>query len=408
MNKKLILLMLALPLILMICLFTATSTVSLTVKVPVERIEISMNESIIYLDLDDKTDVYVVDYTVYPTNAANKAVSFSTEAVGDAPLAELEYDEETRTIIPKTCGKARVILTTIDGGFRDNFIVQVDSNSLQSIAASVTQTLLDIGEKSTIETKFTPENAPDQQLRYEVVEGTDVVSVNAQGVITALSVGKAKVKVISRFNPEVYDEVEVEVKSSAAMQFVQKSITNTMEQAGGSIPLHIEEGVEYAYSIEILDDEGDPTAAVTYTLDKENKVLNYVYVGEFEGSVTFHLTVNVEGMDTYYDTCTLTRIREMQAAWVGAGSIAIAVGTTQYVYFEVLPADVDVVIECTLEHDGGFITVDESELMNGQIIVRAEKADANFAESYTYVVLKIWSAGSPDHVVELRLSVSVY
>ncbi len=407
MNKKLILLMLALPLILMISLFTATSTVSLTVKVPVERIEV-IADPIVYLDLDDG-DTYELLYTVYPTNAANKAVTFSTAQVGGDPLAELEYDAETQTVVPKTCGKARVILTTVDGGFRANFIVQVDSNSLQSITATVPETVLDIGERVTIETAFTPRNAPNKQLRYEVTEGADVVSVNAQGAITGLGVGKATVKVVSRFNESIFDEVEVEVKSAAAMQFVAKSVTNTMEQTGGSIPLFIEENVEYAYELALVDKEGAPVAnAVEYTVDEENKKLDYTFVGEFEGSVVLKLTVTVEGVEPYYDECTITRIRKLQASWVGAESIAVAVGATQFVYFEITPADVEIGHSLTLEHDGGLITVDESALLNGQLAITAIKADPDFAESYTEVVLKLWSASSPDAVVELRLSVSVY
>ncbi len=407
MNKKLILLMLALPLILMISLFTATSTVSLTVKVPVERIELS-GEPIVYLDLDDG-DTYELVYTVYPTNAANKAITLSTAQVGGDPLAELEYDEESKTIVPKTCGRARVILTTVDGGFTANFIVQVDSQSLQAIDATVPEAVLGIGERVSIATAFIPRNAPNKQLRYEVTEGADVVSVNAQGVVTGLGVGKATVKVVSRFNESIFDEVELEVKSSAAMQFVAKSVVSTMEQSGGSIPLFLEENVEYTYSIEVVDQDGSPvTDALTYTVDETNKRLDYTFIGAFEGSVTLKLTVNVEGVEPYYDECTITRIRKLQANWVGAESIAVAVGATQYVYFELLPADVEFGYSLTLEHDNGLITVDEASIANGQLAITAVKADPDFAESYTEIVLKVWSASSPDAVVELRLSVSVY
>ena len=53
MNKKLILLMLALPLIIMLSLYTTTSTVSLNVKVPVDRLEVHVND-IVELNLDER------------------------------------------------------------------------------------------------------------------------------------------------------------------------------------------------------------------------------------------------------------------------------------------------------------------------------------------------------------------
>ena len=406
MNKKLILLMLALPLILMLFLFTATSTVSLTVKVPVERIEIS-GEPIVYLDLD-RGETYTVEYTVYPTNAANRDISFSTSQVGTDPLAELEFDMETGVVTPKTCGKARVTLTTIDGGFTDNFIVQVSSKSLQAIEASVADGILDIGATTSITTAFTPKNAPNKQLRYEVVEGVEIVSVNSQGVVTGLGVGEATIRVISRFNEEIYSEVKVEVTSSAAVQFVTHGVTNTMQQTGGSIPLYIEEGVDFTYDIEVLDGAGNATdEAIAYALDSENKVLNYTFREGFEGRVTLKLTVRVEGVAPFVDECTITRIRQIEASWVGARSIAIKVGTTQYVYLEVNPSDVEIGYEISYENDQGYISVEE-DVENGQLIITAVRAAEDFGESYTDVVLKIWATNNPEQVLTLTLTVNIY
>ena len=405
MNKKLILLMLALPLILMLSLFTATSTVSLTVSVPVERIEIR-GESFVYLDLDEP-ETYTVDYTVYPTNAANKNVSFSTAQVGTEPLAELAYNDGV--ITPITCGKARVTLTTVDGGFTDSFTVQVDSNSLQGIDASVSDTILDIGQTTTITTAFIPKNAPNRQVKYEIIEGSDIVSVSNQGVITGLSVGTAKIKVMSRINPSISDEVEIEVTSSAAMQFTTKKVTNTMQQTDGSIPLYIDEEVDYTSTIEVLDANGVATdTVISYTLDEANKVLNYTFLDtSFEGSVTVKLTVTVDGVEPYTDSCTITRIREIEAAWVGSKSTAIKLGETQYIYFTVNPSDIEIDYTIEYENDQGFISVTE-DIANGQLIVKAEAVGESYKESYTRIILKVWATNNPDHVIELRMTVSVY
>ncbi len=403
MNKKLILLMLALPLILMISLFTATSTVSLTVKVPVERIEIRA-ENVVYLDLDDG-DTYLVDYTVYPTNAANKEVTFSTQKVGDEPLAELQF--ENGALTPKTCGKARVFLTTNDGGFSDSFVVQVDSKSLSEIRSRVRSAAIEIGEGVEIVTEFIPANAPNKQLRYEVTEGAENVSVDSRGVITGLGVGTATVKILSRFNESIFDEVTVEVKSPTAMQFIPAEVTNTMQQTGGSIPLYVEENVEFTYELEVLSDGVATDEAIEYTVDVDNKVFLYTFK-DWAGSVELILTVYEEGKDPFVDTCTLTRISSLQASWIGASSIAVPVGMTRYVYFKVAPGNIQFEYEISYEHnDGGYITVTE-DIENKQLIILAEKADDVLANSYAVVILRIWEADKPEEAVELRLTVNVY
>lgn len=405
MSKKLILLMLALPLILMLSLFTATSTVSLAVSVPVSKIEIS-SENVVYLDLD-RAETYELEYTVYPTNAANKKVTFSTQAVEGAPHAELEYNEETSVITPKTCGKARVTLTTVDGGFKDSFIVQVDSKSLEAIDATISDTIIDIGETATISTTFNPKNAPNKQLKYEVIEGADFVSVDSQGVVTGKGVGTATIRVLSRMNEAIFDEVEIAVSNSAAMQFIEKDITNTVQEAGGSIPLFMDDAVDFTYNIEVVDENGVASEAITYTVNEATKTLDYTYVDAgFEGTVSLNLTVTVEGVEPYSDSCTLTRIREIEAAWVGDASIVLTIGDEQYIYFTVTPPGAKIEYEILYENDLGYISVEEN-IEGKELIVKAESAGATLKESYTRIILRVWATNNPTHMIELRMTVSV-
>lgn len=399
--------MLALPLILMLSLFTATSTVSLAVSVPVERVEIN-GEPVVYLDLDDG-ETYALEYTVYPTNAANKKVTFSTQAVEGSPLAELEYNESEGLIVPKTCGKATVYLTTVDGGFRDSFIVQVDSKNLTAIDATLSDTIIDVGQSATITTAFTPKNAPNKQLKYEISEGAEFVSLNAQGVVTGRGVGVAKIKVISRMNEAIFDEVEIEVSNSAAMQFVEKEMANTIQETGGSIPLFIDDAVEFTYTIEVLDENGAATdEIISYTLNETDKTLDYTFLdAAFEGVATVKLTVTVEGVEPYTDSCTITRIREIEAAWVGyTNAVVLSLGDEQHIYFAVTPPSASIEYSIEYENDLGYISVVEN-VDGKELIVTAESAGETLKESYTRIILKIWATNNPDHVIELKLTVSV-
>ena len=175
MAKKLISLILVLPLILMVCLYTAANFVSLKTPVAVNSIEIIGDT--VYLDLD-KNEKYSVDYAIYPINAKNKEIVFTTEPVGNSPFAELEYVDGK--IVAKSCGKAKVYLTTVDGGFRDSFIVQVNSARLQSLDSRLESTSIYVGDTTRIINTFIPEeptnpvNAPpivlqNKSLRFSLV-----------------------------------------------------------------------------------------------------------------------------------------------------------------------------------------------------------------------------------------------
>ena len=131
MNKKLILLMLALPLILMLSLFTATNTVSLVINVPVTKVVIN-DDDVIYMDLEEE---YEISYTVYPTNAANKKVVFASEPYGNSVFANVKIADGK--IVAESCGKAKITVTTVDGGFKDSFVVEITTNlclKLQKLA----------------------------------------------------------------------------------------------------------------------------------------------------------------------------------------------------------------------------------------------------------------------------------
>ena len=120
-------------------------------------------------------------------------------------------------------------------------------------------------------------------------------------------------------------------------------------------------------------------------------------------------TAEIHPLEAQEETPVLqcSRIREIEASWVGAGSIAVALGSTTYVHFELNPSDVEIDYTISYEHDMGYISVVE-DIENGQLIITAESVGESFAESYTDIILKISAKNNPDHVSTLRLSVSVY
>ena len=409
MNKKLISLILVLPLILMISLFTAVNTVSLAVSVPVSKIEI-LGPEIVYLDLD-KQEKHFIEYAVYPTEASNKKVEFSTEANGDARKAELEYKDGY--LCPKSVGQAKVILTTVDGGRQASFIVQVEANTLQEIECSVEKSELLIGEKTTISTEFVPRNAPNQQLTYEVVEGADIVSVSSQGVVTGIGVGKATVKVLSRINAEIFDTLEITVSSSAPVQFTEKTVVNTVLQDEGEVPLYIDGTAEFTYTREALQADGSSAATIVdCEMDTDNARLKYAFLDEdFIGSVTVKLTVTQLGKEPYTDSCEIVRIGGIEAVWTEeqatAMSLVMNVGETQTFDFDVTPLSAEIECRVELTNDHGFITV-AVDLEKRCATVSAVQAGADAKNSYTDITLVLWHKDAPDNEQTLTMRVNVF
>ena len=182
-----ILLILCLPLILMLSLFTATEVVSIMVDVPVNGIDVEIEE-LVELDLD-RGESFEVDYVVSPTEASNKDVIFRFLALDDEKLADFSVDGNK--ITPTSYGSARVVVETVDGGYRDSFDVIVYSKRVESSASRLDSPTLTVGQTAKIQTSFYPEIVRDEGLSYRVKSGEGIVSVTASGTLKGIGIGTA-------------------------------------------------------------------------------------------------------------------------------------------------------------------------------------------------------------------------
>ena len=290
MTKKILLLVLFLPMIIMISLFTTTDAVSLAISIPVTGIEI-VEDNIVYLDLD-QLETYKVDYTVYPTNASNAEVALSTEKVGDNRLAEVEFKEGY--LIPKSIGMAKVYLSTIDGGFKDSFIIQVDSNMLQEIECEIDKDELYVGDTAYISTTFIPANAKNQVLTY-TSSNDNVVNVSNNGTVKAVGRGEALITIASIDDETVKDEILVNVYNTDIMDISETEVITWDKE--GQINLSIASDVEYELKTEILDNAGNVTTTdnITVSLSEQdengNVKLSYELKEGFVGTYKVKVTI---------------------------------------------------------------------------------------------------------------------
>ncbi len=382
MTKKLILLILALPLFLMICLFTATSGVSLAVPISVSGIELS-SESYVEMDLDNPREQHVIDYTVYPTNAANQAVTVSYEPLVDDTgaeqrLAQFSYDEETRTLKPLSPGSAEVVITTVDGGFKARFTVYVKTKQLVSVEAShpslgatvdeetgADKYILNPGEEFVVDIKCEPAGA--QNVRVDVKSSNpEVVSVIGKR-LKANGVGRSIITVTSRANKYISDSfvIEVENPENQSIVIVDKNVSTI--ETSGSIPISIYATTAYTLDAKVVDGEGneikDAYNYVRVWPNANNTAIEYYFVEDYYGTTFIDVTLKTDLGEVTTIRCSATKLHPSEQ-----GEFRIEFDNSNYgmvydqyddIYFRIWPDDGSMDLEFKVEFNNGNVLVDQ-------------------------------------------------
>ena len=321
MNKKLILLMLILPLVLLFSIFTTSNTISLTSKVPVSKIEIVGNP-MVYLDYDID-EKYFVNYAIYPISAANKEVVFSTEPVGDQKYAELTFVDGY--IVPKSTGVAKVYIATVDGGFKDSFIVKVDSLKVQQIECEITKSDLKVGDTAQISTTFSPNNVANKILKYSSSDQT-VATVDDKGVVRAIGKGTAIITVTADGNNNAFDTIAVSVTNQSAMDLAQTQVYTW--EAEGRIDISIDTDESYTLSYQVFDLIGNPvTNAFEATTDFVNDNFEYKFNSDFYGSVVVKIKMQIGASESITKSCTIHRVNEVTASFDSEEVLSFVAGS---------------------------------------------------------------------------------
>lgn len=379
-----ILLILCLPLILMLSLYTTTSMVAIAVDVPVSGIEIAIEE-LIELDLD-KGETFTVDYVISPTEASNKNVIYSFEKYGDSKIAELKV--QGNTLVPISAGVTKVTVSTVDGDYRDSFFVRVTSSTVSSIESSPVDAKITVGQGTHIETKFYPSTVKNKGLSYIVVDGFDVATVDRDGYIRGIGIGKAKIEVISAENYEARSIFEIEVESSGVIDFINnKASLTALQDPHGSFAVVLNPDVvlsaDPTVGVYVDGAPADPSYMTAWydpsTSSIKYEVLNRLYTGDFE----IRITAVPEGGEAVTKSCTVTQVKEVSAAWnvkdwpSDGKRMVPLVGDRLDI--DLKPLGADVVFTVHLRHKNGteetkILTVDEMYVLNEYLSIQIQNS----------------------------------
>ncbi len=396
MKKKLILLILVLPLFLMVSLFTATKTVSLTYKVPVSGIDI-IGDSAVYLDLDTE-ETYKVDYAVYPTNAHNKKVTFSTESVEGFDLAGLEFIDGY--IVPRSIGMAKVLVTTADGGYRDSFVVRVDSNRLQSMECTVEKSSLLVGDTVSISTTFKPANAQNLLLEY-VSSNENVARVNNKGQITGVGRGSAVITATSKANPSIQEEILINVYQNEPLVIDRAEVKTWNHE--GVIHISVRDSLDYTYTYKAYDAYGIELAADRFTasFDTSGKDTGHILLNyncqdtAYTGAVRIEIFASYDGT-VVSEECQVTFVREIELSF-DQEIYDFFAGQNVMATFSVVPEGADVTYTYTTSNNNvqiitvsdGIVALYAGKAGVTELTIRATDAiTGQFKEASVEIVVK--------------------
>ena len=431
-----ILLILCLPLILMLSLFTTTSVVTVVADVPVTGIVLNMDKTEIPVLNLDIGDTIRVDYTITPSGASNKNVEFTFSPVGEDKLAEFEVDGNL--LIPKEHGKAMVTVTTVDGGFRDSFVVYVKTNRVTAIDATVANENILVGETTTISTAFTPKNASNQSLIYRIKEGADVVKLT-NDKIKGIGIGTAVIEVLSGDKPEIKDEITVTVGSSGVFDFVDDTGYITLEKSEGALDVILNPDLgSFDFDLELSGTHGEtyesinPSDVVNLVFDKADGKIKYEFTDSaFIGDIKVLLTVTPDGKEAVTKECHIVRIGKVEIGWDDPGkNHLVFVDESIYIDVNVKPSNADVTFTLTATfsantdmkgtvESGVTITLEEGveyfcnggymsfTLVENSIVVKAlySEADANDTATSIRVVVTDNSTGESEKLTKKTIAV---
>lgn len=242
MKKVLIGLLMVIPLLIVGAVLLITEVVLLTPDIAVTGVEIVDEYQVPVENVEVDNFSYGIQAQqlyakVIPSKANNKNVKWK---IDNASFFNSDYEGEIATVNESgvvtiySTGSFDVVLTTDDGGFeaRCSFLVKSDVATSGYIvyqgkkASELGEINIKTDSTAKLDACARPTDVDIEMLRWEVVSGKDVVSVDANGIVTPKKAGTAVVKMdIKSFDkkdkngavvkraPVISDEITINVSA---------------------------------------------------------------------------------------------------------------------------------------------------------------------------------------------------
>ena len=166
--------------------YTAKCTVTVKSDVKVEKI--SLSPSTLTLD---KNSTYKLTYTISPSNAENKGVTWKSS---DSSVARVD---STGRVTAVSVGKATITVTTADGGKTASCTVTVKGPAVTGVSLDRTALTLNKGDIRTLKATVYPTDAENREVGW-TSSNSAIARVDSSGKVIAVSAGKATITATTR------------------------------------------------------------------------------------------------------------------------------------------------------------------------------------------------------------------
>lgn len=131
MKKTIVALIAIIPLIFMFTVFSVGNVASINVDIAVSEVVIrnKPENGVLYVDIAEYKNDFVIEAEVLPLKASNKKISYKTEAVEGSQLADVTVSADNKLIV-NSVGRARVVAVSEDGGYTDSFTVVATASKI--------------------------------------------------------------------------------------------------------------------------------------------------------------------------------------------------------------------------------------------------------------------------------------
>jgi uncharacterized protein YjdB/alpha-tubulin suppressor-like RCC1 family protein len=167
--------------------------------------------------------------TISPTNATNKSVTWSSSNTAVATVS-------SGVISGVSAGTATITVTSADNpSITATIIVTVTDIQVTSVTVTPSIVNMKIEETAVLTATVLPSNAP-QSLVW-TSSNTVIATVNANGVVTGISVGSTTIKATSSSNATIFGTVTVNVSANLITSIVLDRTTLTLTNTGAPAQL---------------------------------------------------------------------------------------------------------------------------------------------------------------------------
>ncbi len=273
--------------------FTAKCEVTvLKYTIPVVGVWVQPNELTL-----QKGETATLQWYVDPESATDRSVKFTSS---DTKVATVS-DEGVVTAVDY--GTATVTITTVDGGFTDECEVTVAA-VVEGVTIAPASVELAEGQSVQLSASVSPEGAP-QEVEWASFD-TNIASVDANGLVTAVAAGTTRISARSKEYPDKQGFCEVTVTQDNSLKGISLTPTELTLTVGQSQTLTVLYTPEHAANKKVSWTTSNGDVA---TVSAEGKVVALsvgtatITATSEEGGFTASCAVTIsetEGIKVYY------------------------------------------------------------------------------------------------------------